>query len=158
VNPVDPVGDVGTQYHVQMINSGDGAVYTIYNQADGSVAAGPLMLGTGSCATGEGDGIVLYDRAANRWLLNEFANTGNHLCVYVSQTSDPNSGGWSAYDFTTPNFPDSPKYAVWHDPYYVTSNESGPSLPHLYPGPHEDAGGGLDHKSAHPRQAASGVR
>ena len=46
------------------------------------------------------------------------------MCVYISQTSDPVAGGWFIYDFTTPNFPDYPKYAVWPDAYYVSSNES----------------------------------
>ncbi len=126
----DTVGDVGTQYYIQMINSGDGARYTVYSKADGSVEAGPLALdalGAGACATGNGDGIVLYDRAAERWLLSEFASSGNHLCVYVSKSSNPIMGGWWAYDFATPNFPDYPKYAVWHDAYYVTTNEPGPS-------------------------------
>lgn len=130
VDPPDTVGDVGTQYYIQMINSGGGARYTVYNKADGSVEAGPLALdalGAGACATGKGDGIVLYDRAAERWLLSEFPVSGNDLCVYVSKSSDPIMGGWWAYDFTTPNFPDYPKYAVWHDAYYVTTNEPGPS-------------------------------
>ena len=42
-------------------------------------------------------------------------------------SSDPIAGGWFNYDFTTPNFPDYPKYAVWPDAYYVSSNEAGPS-------------------------------
>ena len=71
---------------------------------------------------------MLYDQAANRWFLSEFADGGNHLCVYVSKTADPTGQYW-AYDFTTPNFPDYPKYGVWPDAYYVTTNEdSGPAV------------------------------
>ncbi len=54
--------------------------------------------------------------------MSEFASIGNHLLVAVSTTSDP-TGTWYAYDFTTPNFPDYPKYSVWNDMYMVTSNE-----------------------------------
>src|SRR5207253_1794858 len=53
---------------------------------------------------------------------------GEHLCVYVSRTSDPLAGGWVSYDFPTPAFPDYPKYAVWPDGYYVTTNESAPAI------------------------------
>ncbi len=131
VNPPDTVGDVGMNYYIQSINSGGGSVYTIYNKADGSVAAGPFTmdnLATGTCASGAGDPIILYDAQAQRWFISEFAPQGaNTLCVYVSQTSDPIAGGWFAYAFPTPNFPDYPKYGVWPDAYYVTSNESGPS-------------------------------
>ncbi len=59
--------------------------------------------------------------------MSEFARVGNHLCVYISMNNDPVVGGWFNYDFTTPNFPDYPKYAVWPDAYYVSSNEPGPS-------------------------------
>ena len=33
-------------------------------------------------------------------------------------------GGWYAYDFRTPRFPDYPKYSAWPDAYYVTTNEA----------------------------------
>ena len=104
----------------------------IYNKADGTVAAGPFALdslGTGACANAHGDPIVLYDRLAGRWLLSEFTPPGTtNLCVYVSQTADPISGGWFGYQFPTPDFPDYPKYAVWPDAYYVSTNESSPAV------------------------------
>jgi hypothetical protein len=131
VNPPDTVGDVGPDYFIQSINGSGGAVVRVHDSSDGSVVAGPFAmdsLGTGACASGLGDPVVLYDELANRWLLSEFSGSGNHLCVYVSQTSDPVSGGWFAYDFSTPNFPDYPKYAVWPDAYYVTTNEASPAV------------------------------
>ena len=84
-------------------------------------------LGSGVCASGAGDPIVLFDALASRWLLSEFASTGNRLCVYISQTVDPIAGGWFVYQFQAPGFPDYPKYAVWPDAYYVSSNESSPA-------------------------------
>ena len=74
VNPPDTVGDVGTDYYVQMVNGG-GTVVTIFNKSDGSIAAGPVSLSSlasGGCATGSGDPVVLYDQFAGRWLLSEF--------------------------------------------------------------------------------------
>ncbi|MGB5057679.1 MAG: choice-of-anchor J domain-containing protein [Candidatus Promineifilaceae bacterium] len=129
VNPPDTVGDVGPNHYVHMINTGGGSSVVIYNKS-GGVLAGPFnlnSLGSGSCATGLGDPVVLYDQAANRWLLTEFSGSGNVLCVYVSTTPDP-TGTYYNYAFTTPNFPDYPKYGIWSDAYYVSSNENSPAV------------------------------
>ncbi|MBP1620510.1 MAG: hypothetical protein H6Q02_1277, partial [Acidobacteria bacterium] len=131
VNPPDTVGDVGVGYYIQTINTSGGTTVRIHDKTDGSVVAGPFILdslGTGSCASGLGDPVALYDEAADRWLLSEFASSGNRLCVYISQTSDPVAGGWCAYQFTASGFPDYPKYGVWPDAYYVTTNESSPAV------------------------------
>ncbi len=133
VNPPDTVGDVGINYYIQMVNALGGAQFTIYNKSDGSVAAGPTLLdslapsGT-NCAFGLGDPIVLFDHLANRWLMSEFSANANALCVYISQTADPITGGWFVYEFATPDFPDYPKYGVWPDAYYVSTNESSPAV------------------------------
>ncbi|HLA78129.1 MAG TPA: hypothetical protein VJU18_11170, partial [Vicinamibacteria bacterium] len=131
VNPPDTVGDVGSGHYVQAINHSSGAAVTVYSKTNGAVLAGPFYmdsLGTGDCATGLGDPIVLYDGLADRWLLSEFSNSGNKLCVYISKTASPVSGGWWAYAFQAPGFPDYPKYGVWPDAYYVSSNESSPAV------------------------------
>jgi len=131
VFPPDPSGDVGGGYFVQAINGSGGAVYKIYRTSDGTVAAGPFnMDGLGSggaCATGLGDGIVVYDQLAQRWLLTEFSNSGNNLCIYISANSNPVTTTWTRYVFSTPSFPDYPKYGVWPDAYYVGANE-GPAV------------------------------
>lgn len=131
VNPPDPTGDVGLNYYIQSINGNSGSIFTVYNKSNGSLVAGPInmeTLGSGSCASGAGDPIVLFDEMAQRWLLSEFSSSGNYLCVYVSQTSDPVSGGWNAYSFQSPTFPDYPKYGVGVDAYYVGTNESAPTV------------------------------
>lgn len=125
VEPPDPVGDVGPNYYIQAINGSSGARITVYNK-DGSVASGPFSLdslGTGDCASGDGDPIVLYDRQAGRWLLQEFNFYGNTLCFYVSQGPDPVNDGWYQYAFSTPNGPDYPHIGIWPDAYYTTTNE-----------------------------------
>ncbi len=131
--PPDTVGDVGPAHYIQMVNTAGGAAFTIYDKTNGNLIAGPTMLGDlhtggGPCGSGFGDGIVLFDPLASRWLLSEFASAGNHLCLYVSRASDPVSGGWFSYDFPTPEFPDYPKTGVWPDAYYVTTNESSPAV------------------------------
>ena len=60
-------------------------------QGRGTLAAGPTAIDRSApahCANGLGDPIVLFDQLATRWLLSEFS-TRNRLCIYISQTSDP---------------------------------------------------------------------
>jgi hypothetical protein len=132
VNPPDTVGDVGRKYYIQMINGRDGSIFTVYDKNNGSIVTGPTdldSLGTGVCANGHGDPIVLYDQIAYRWILSEFADRGDEtLCVYVSMTDDPTTGGWYGYSFKADSFPDYPKYAVWPDAYYMASNQSSPTV------------------------------
>ncbi len=131
VTPPDTVGEVGMNEYIQMINHTSGSSVTIYNKDTGAVIAGPIILSSlgtgGNCATGLGDPIVLYDELADRWMLSEFSSSGNQLCVYISTTPDP-TGTYYRYAFTATSFPDYPKYAVWPDAYYVTSNESSPTI------------------------------
>ncbi len=127
VSPPDTVGEVGPNHYVQMVNAPGGSTVVIHNK-DGSVAQSAFdldTLGSGVCANGLGDPIVLYDEAADRWFLSEFsANGTNRLCLYISQTADP-TGAYYAYQYAAPAFPDYPKYGVWHDAYYVGANENG---------------------------------
>lgn len=127
VAPPDTVGDVGPNHYIQMINHSSGSQFQIWNKS-GMSLAGPTVLTSlwtagGNCTSGLGDPIVVYDPLADRWLMSEFADTGNHLCIYVSKTADPVTGGWWLYDFATPAFPDYPKYGVWPDAYYVSTYE-----------------------------------
>ena len=125
--PPDPAGDVGPNHYIQAVNASTVQIF----DKNGATLAGPFALdslwvpsgGTGQCASGRGDPIIVYDSLADRWLMSEFAQTGNHLCVYISQTPNPVSGGWFVYDFPTPSFPDYPKYGVWPNAYLVTSFE-----------------------------------
>ena len=95
-NPPDTVGDVGRNHYVQMVNA---TQFQIFDK-QGNALTGALNFGAlwnavgGNCTGNLGDPIVVYDHLADRWILSEFAATGNHLCVYVSQTPDPVSGGW----------------------------------------------------------------
>ena len=130
VVPPDTVGDVGPNHYIQMVNGGGGAVVSIFDKT-GTLQAGPFVLDSlwtagGACASGFTDPIVLYDRLADRWLMSEIGS-GNNLCIYISQTADPIAGGWFNYQLTTPNFPDYPKYAVWPDAYYISTNEPSPA-------------------------------
>lgn len=132
VTPPDPTGEVGEKYFIHSINSSGGSQVAVYDKTNGNKVVEPFLMASlaasGSpCNTrAGGDPIVVYDEYAKRWLLSEFTDSATkRLCVYISKTSDPISGGWHAYEFETPEFPDYPKYSVWGGNYYVSANESG---------------------------------
>src|SRR5690606_7584776 len=72
---------------------------------------------------------VAYDHFAERWILGQFTNDvpeDQHLCVFVSATSDPTDNRWHVYDIPTQEFPDYPKFAVTPGGGWVIStNEQG---------------------------------
>jgi hypothetical protein len=132
VAPSDQNVDVGPNDVVQTVNTG---IFRIYDKTGvPKIAAKKISdlftnLG-GICAqNNQGDPVILYDRLANRWMITQFAFTGQttppyHQCVAVSTTADP-AGTYYAYDFITPGneFPDYGKFGVWPDGYYFTVNQ-----------------------------------
>ena len=126
VNPPDPSLAVGPNHVIQMINGSSGAFFVIYNKS-GAVLKSQTYLDQITGRGGLGDPIVLYDQLADRFVMTEFANRSENssegLVVAVSQTSNP-TGSWYVYFFGTGNvFPDYPKFSVWNDGYYATSND-----------------------------------
>jgi hypothetical protein len=127
VNPPDTVGDVGPNHYVQAINNSSSSSVVVYDKTTGGIIAGPFLMSSlgapAPCNGGRGDPIVLYDGLADRFLLAEFTATGNGVCIYISKTPNPVTGGWWNYVLSTPNFPDYMKFGVWSDAYYMGSNE-----------------------------------
>jgi hypothetical protein len=144
VNPPDPVGDVGPNHYVEMIN----LVFAVYSKT-GTLLLGPVDTGTlwagfpvEDCTDPSGDPIVVYDQFVDRWILSQFTTRGlnpdgsfNGLpfynCVAISQTGDP-TGAYFRYAFitsiegsTSAFFPDYPKYGVWTHSYLITSRDFG---------------------------------
>ena len=126
VTPADPCLAVGPNHVIQMINQASGSYFRIYNKSLVAVQAQATLQSITGIA-GAGDPIVLYDALADRWLMSEFGASGNRFVIAISQTADP-TGSWYIYNFTTPQFPDYPKYAVWNNMYIVSSNESDPAI------------------------------
>jgi hypothetical protein len=132
VNPPDPVGDVGPNHYVEMIN----LVFAVYDK-QGNLLTGPTKLGdlwadfpVADCSANSGDPIVVYDQLVDRWILSQFTAAGPEYwnCVAVSQTGDP-TGAYYRYAFSSgANFPDYPKYGVWTDSYILTTREFGPTV------------------------------
>lgn len=124
--PPDPQGDVGPNHYLQVVNSS----FAVFSKT-GALLFGPAALHTiwnGIPApwsgTDDGDPIVVYDQAADRWIISQFSlPTGNYAeLVAISQTGDP-TGAWYRYVYTFGNeMPDYPKFGVWHDGYYLSVN------------------------------------
>ncbi len=128
VNPSDPVIAVGPNHVIQMINAGTGSLMKIFNK-DGTQVAAQFNFSNITGVQGAGDPILLYDQLAKRWLLTEFGKSGgvtayiNTLILAVSVTDDP-LGSWYVYAFADNTFfVDFPKFSIWTDAYYATSND-----------------------------------
>jgi hypothetical protein len=137
INPPDPVGDVGPNHYVEMIN----LVYAVYDK-NGNLVSGPNALGDlwqgyaiDDCTDPSGDPIVVYDQLEDRWILSQFTTRGPvfYDCVAVSVTGDP-TGAYYRYAFVTQAdpelpggtfFPDYPKYGVWTHSYVMTTRDFG---------------------------------
>ncbi len=128
VYPPDTQGDVGPNYYVQVVNLG----FQIWNKT-GTSLYGPANLSTIWAGipspwngTNNGDPVVLYDQAADRWMISQFSlpnSTQYAMLVAVSQTSDP-TGSWYRYVFEYGNrMPDYPKFGIWPDGYYLSVNQ-----------------------------------
>jgi hypothetical protein len=127
--PPDTHGAVGSTQYVQIVN---GSSFAVYNKSTGALVMGPastksLFAGFGGkCETAnDGDPIINFDAAAQRWVISQFAVSPRAApffeCVAVSQTADA-TGAYNRYAFSYNDFPDFPKFAVHPDAYYFTFN------------------------------------
>lgn len=130
--PPDTNGAVGATQYVQIVNSG----FAVFSKSTKAAVYGPVPTNSlffgfpGICSTtNDGDATVVYDKAANRWVISQFAVTGAGTasvpylqCVAVSVTNDA-TGAYNRYAFSYgTTFPDYPKTGVWPDGYYTTFN------------------------------------
>jgi hypothetical protein len=120
--PYDPSGAVGPNHYIQMINA---TVFKVYDKNTGTVLLTGTLGNLWSPATGNnGDPIVMYDKAADRWFLAQFGtSTDRKIYIAVSTTNNP-LGSYYTYTYVSPQFPDYLKFSVWQDGYYMTSNQS----------------------------------
>jgi hypothetical protein len=128
--PPDTSGAVGATQYVQWVNTS----FAVFDKNTSKPVLGPEPGNTlwsgfgGDCeAHNDGDPIVQYDKAANRWVLTQFSLFGHTQgsaflqCVAVSKTSDA-TGAYYRYAFAQPNFNDYPKMGIWPDGYYISYN------------------------------------
>jgi hypothetical protein len=128
VIPPDTNGDVGLNHYVQAVNS----LVRVFDK-QGSALTPPFKLssvfaplGTPCSTRNDGDPIVLYDALADRWILSQYCNNFPPFrqLIAVSKTGDP-TGAYYIYEFVMPNVKlnDYPKFGVWTDAYYMSTDE-----------------------------------
>jgi hypothetical protein len=126
-SPSDATGAVGINHYVQVVNCS----FAVWDKA-GNLVFGPVdtqTLWNGFegpwVGTNDGDGMVLYDKIADRWLISQFSipdtTSPYYQLIAVSQTGDP-MGYWNRYAYSFGQMNDYPKFGVWPDGYYSTYN------------------------------------
>ncbi len=128
-SPTDPTGDVSNDFYVQAVNATSVGVFNREGILEGSFPMNTLWAQFGFNSAG--DPIVLFDEITQRWILTEFTFAGNLLLIAISDTSDP-LGTYNSFSFSTPNFPDYPKYSLTPDALVATTNEEGRGTLHQY--------------------------
>jgi hypothetical protein len=136
----DPNGAVGTKQYMEWVN--------VYYQAYSKTTLAPVWAKPQpgdqpwqinqmpNCYNLSGDGLVMFDRLASRWIIaaHGLPSGGQYYyCVAISNTDDLTSStlSWYTYEFyLTPvlgknsqgqvYFPDWPKFGTWADAYYVS--------------------------------------
>ncbi len=118
--PPDTMGDVSPAHYFQWVNTR----WALYNKVTGALMTGPnagssFFAGFGGLCqtTNQGDPLVLWDDAAQRWIVSQFAFTSSNAspwfqCIAVSTTSDP-LGSYHRYAFQYPAFNDYGKMGIW---------------------------------------------
>tara|TARA_Y100000991_G_scaffold56544_1_gene41370 strand:- start:17401 stop:21453 length:4053 start_codon:yes stop_codon:yes gene_type:complete len=125
--PGDPTGEVGRDYYLASWNSS----FRFFN-LDGSPATPNTSLNNLFGPNQSGDPIVLYDSEADRYVISSMGSSSLNFAVSVS--NDPVNDGWHVYNAssnqfpTSGQFPDYPKYSIWSDGYYCTTNTGGDNL------------------------------
>ena len=123
--PPDTHGDVGPNHYMQVVN----ASYAVFSKTgtnlSGIHATSTIWSGMPNNSN-SGDAVVLYDEQADRWLISQFSlpnfpNGPFYQMIAVSQSNDP-MGSWNRYQYSFNDLPDYPKFGIWPDGYYMSTN------------------------------------
>ncbi len=144
---VDPNGAVGTKQFMEWTN--------VNFQAYDKVTQAPVWAtvqngtspwtrqGINTCNAISGDGVIIFDHLASRWVIAARTSQTNNYnyCVAISSTDDLTSPSLTWYLYVFPlnsalgtnsqgnvYFPDWPKIAAWPDAFYVTMDLNDPNL------------------------------
>jgi|GEM_PF-3872989 len=126
--PPDPSGAAGLTQYVQAVNLS----YRVYNKTAGApMMASKSLSSLWPGSIDDGDPIVLYDKAADRWFIMQFqvSDNSNKIHMAISTTNDA-TGTYYLYTFvpSANDTPDYPKFSIWSDGYYMTSNYTTPKI------------------------------
>ena len=143
---IDPNGAVGTKQFMEWVN----VAYQAYDKvtlapvwATPQAGATPWKNnGLSTCSGISGDGVILFDRLASRWVIGaRTSNSSNYYyCIAISSTDDLSSSSLAWYTYAFPlnsvlgtntqgvvYFPDWPKLGTWSDAYYLSIDIEDPS-------------------------------
>jgi len=120
--PLDPTGAAGITTYVQAVNTS----FRAFDKSSGLPLMGVLSLNTlWPNSTNDGDPVVLYDKYADRWFIEQFQIRTNpqKILIAISTSNDP-TGTYYKYTFVPDgsDSPDYPKFSIWPDGYYMTAN------------------------------------
>jgi hypothetical protein len=133
-------GDVGPAHYVQAVNVQIAVYEKTGTPALASVTLNTLWDGAGGetpCVGNDpdplyhrGDPAVLYDHLDDRWIIADTAwadvDGPYYICMLVSKTGNPVSGGWWRYAFSAgPNIlyaPSSPELGLWPSGIYMAND------------------------------------
>jgi hypothetical protein len=139
VYPPDTNGAISSDFYIQTVN-GTMAIWDLRQASmagnPGKVVYGPATVNSlwsnasGVCnTTNDGDPIAIWDNAAKRFLVTQFALPKYPVgpfyeCIAISKTSNP-MDGFYLYTFKTHGnmMDDYPKFGVWQDGYYLSVNQ-----------------------------------
>src|SRR5665213_2278309 len=109
----DASGAVGPNNYVQLVNL---CVFSVYDKSGNLQLATDLTNIAGTCG---GDPVVLYDKFADRWVIENEAYSYMEMTIAISTTNDP-LGSYYTYSYSFAFEEDYPKISIWSDGYYIT--------------------------------------
>jgi hypothetical protein len=140
---VDPNGAVGTKQYLEWVD----AAYQGYNKTTGAAVYPSAKAGDTpwsennmtNCEGPSGNGVILFDHLASRWVVGVRQNATNYYCLAVSNTDDltASSFAWHAYELSLAPlmgtnkqghtyYPDYPRLGTWSDAYYISIDLEDP--------------------------------
>jgi hypothetical protein len=143
---IDPNGAIGTKQYMEWVNPWYQAwdkttLAPVWSQPQ--PGATPFTVnGNANCTNIRGDGIIIFDRLALRWVIaaHNSGSTNYFYCVAISNTDDLTSPTLAWFTYAIPldkilgtnaegatYFPDWPKIATWPDAYYIAMDMEDPN-------------------------------
>lgn len=125
--PPDPTASAGLSQVVETVNLS----LAVFDKATGAVLAGPISLPglfagfNDQCANAAAvaDPLVVYDKQANRWVIQFVTLPTPYLSCFAVSTSPDATGTYNLYAFqvAASGYNATPRLGVWTDGYYLSA-------------------------------------
>ena len=143
---IDPNGAVGTKQFMEWVNpwyqAWDKSTFAAVWPKPQAGTTPFTTNGNVNCEHISGDGVIIFDRLASRWVIaaHNSGSTNYFYCVAISNSDDLTSSTLAWFTYAIPlnkilgtnaegatYFPDWPKIATWPDAYYIAMDLEDPS-------------------------------